>query len=82
MTNESAGHIGGVERQIALMARWLAGRGHDVSVVVWDEAQATETMVDRIRILPVCRRSAGIPGLRFFTPRWTSLVRALRTADA
>ena len=82
LTNESAGHIGGVERQIALMARWLAGRGHDVSVVVWDEAQATETMVDGVRILPVCRRSAGIPGLRFFTPRWTSLVRALRTADA
>ena len=28
LTGGSAGHIGGVERQTTLMARWLAARGH------------------------------------------------------
>ena len=30
------GHIGGVERQTSLMARWLAARGYGVSVLTWD----------------------------------------------
>jgi len=78
----SDGHIGGVERQTALMAKWLARRGHDVTVVVWDEGQDDEGMLDGVRVIKVCREAAGIPGLRFFVPRWSSLNRALAAADA
>ena len=76
------GHIGGIERQIAMMAKWLAARGHDVSVVVWDEGQPDGAKADGVNILKVCAQDSGIPGLRFFAPRWTSLLRALREADA
>lgn len=77
------GHIGGVERQAGLMSRWLAGRGHDVSLVTWEEGVASaDEIIDGVRVIKLCRRDAGVPGLRFFIPRWSSLVRALGRADA
>ncbi|MFH1755375.1 MAG: glycosyltransferase family 4 protein [Candidatus Latescibacterota bacterium] len=76
------GHIGGVERQTSLMARWLAARGYGVSVLTWDEGQADEEIVDGVRVIKMCSRDSGLPGLRFFHPRWTSLNRALQRADA
>jgi glycosyltransferase involved in cell wall biosynthesis len=82
LTGGTAGHIGGVERQTTLMARWLAARGHDVSLVTWDEGQADGARIDGVRVLKLCRRSDGLPGLRFFHPRWTSLNRAMARADA
>jgi len=82
LTGGRAGHIGGVERQTTLMARWLAARGHVVSLVTWDEGQVDGATIDGVRVLKLCRQSAGIPGLRFFHPRWTSLNAALTRADA
>ncbi|MBN1506426.1 MAG: glycosyltransferase family 4 protein [Sedimentisphaerales bacterium] len=76
------GFIGGVERQTALMARWFARRGHPVSVLTWDEGQGDGTEIDGVRILTMCRKEAGIKGLRFFWPKWTSLVAAMKRADA
>lgn len=76
------GHIGGVERQTSFMARWLAARGHRVSLVTWDEGQPDGVEIDGVRVLTVCRRDAGLPGLRFVHPRWTRLADALRRADA
>lgn len=78
----STGHVGGVERQTTLMARWLAARGHRVSLVTWDEGQPDGTWIDGVRVLKVCAREAGLPGLRFFHPRWSSLNAALRRAAA
>ncbi|MFO1402462.1 MAG: glycosyltransferase family 4 protein [Steroidobacteraceae bacterium] len=82
MTGGSAGHFGGVERQTSLLCRWLAARGHAVSLVTWDEGQGDDAIVEGVRLVRVCRRDAGLPGLRFFAPRWTSLLAALRRADA
>jgi glycosyltransferase involved in cell wall biosynthesis len=82
LTGGTAGHIGGVERQTTLMARWLAARGHAVTLVTWDEGQAEGVVIDGVRVLKMCRRADGLPGLRFFHPRWTSLDRALARADA
>lgn len=76
------GHIGGVERQTSLMARWLAARGHHVTLITWDEGQPDGVVVDGVRVLKVCARDEGLPGLRFLHPRWTSLVQALSRADA
>lgn len=76
------GHIGGVEIQTSQMARWLAGRGHDVSIVTWDEGQPDGILVDGVRVFKVCRRDEGLPGLRFLTPRWATLNAALQRADA
>ena len=82
LTGSTDGHIGGVERQVALMSKWLAARGHHVSVVTWEENGPQEEVIDGVRVLKVCRRDAGLPLTRFFHPRWTGLNRALREADA
>ncbi len=82
ITGGRDGHAGGVERQTAMLAKWLAARGHEISLIVWDEGQPADTIVDGVRVLALCRRADGLPGLRFVHPRWTSLTKALRAADA
>jgi len=76
------GHIGGVERQTSLMARWFAHEGYTVSMLAWDEGQNDGIVIDGVRVFKMCRRDAGVPGLRFFWPRWTSLLSAMKRADA
>ncbi len=78
----NSGFIGGVERQTSLLAWWLADRGHQVSLLTWDEGGESEEMIRGIRVIKICRQKAGFPGLRFFHPKWTALVRAMRRADA
>lgn len=82
MFGGNRGHIGGVERQTSLMARWLAAHGYETSLLTVDEGQADEEIVDGVRVIKMCSVDSGLPGLRFFHPRWTSLNRALRRADA
>jgi glycosyltransferase involved in cell wall biosynthesis len=82
MFGGNQGHIGGVERQTSLMARWMAAQGYGVSLVTWNEGQAEEETVDGVRVISTCSRDDGLPGLRFFHPRWTSLIRALHRANA
>lgn len=82
MAGGHSGHIGGVERQMSLMGRWLAARGHRVSLLTWDEGQPEDSYIDGVRIIKMCRREEGVRGVRFFHPRWTSLCCAMRTADA
>ena len=82
MSGEQQGYIGGIEHQQSIMARWLARRGHDVSMITWDEGHEDGAALDAVRVLAACRRGAGLPGVRFFTPRWTSLVAAMRRANA
>jgi glycosyltransferase involved in cell wall biosynthesis len=82
LTGGRNSHIGGIERQQSLMAKWLAKRGWRVSMIVWDEGQPRDEVVDGVRVIKMCRTDAGIRGVRFFHPKWTSLVHALRAADA
>ena len=82
MTGGATGHIGGVERQTSFTARWFAARGYPTNLVTWGDGPVEDECVDGVQIIKVCRRGAGLPGLRFFHPRWTSLVAALRRADA
>ena len=65
LTGEKSGHIGGVERQTALFSEWLSDRGHDVSVIVWNEGDS-ESDAAEVKIVKLCRIEDGIPGLRFF----------------
>jgi len=76
------GHIGGVEWQTSLMAKWFAGRGYPVSILTWDEGQEDGVEIDGVRVFKMCRKEAGIKGLRFFWPTWTSVVGAMKRADA
>ena len=76
------GHAGGVERQTTLLARWLADHGHQTSLLTWDEGQDDDVFIDGVRVIKMCRANDGLPGLRFFYPRWTSLIHAMRRANA
>jgi glycosyltransferase involved in cell wall biosynthesis len=76
------GFIGGIERQQSIMAKWLATRGYRVSMITCDEGQQDGEQIDDVRVFKMCRKDAGIKGLRFFWPKWTSLVAAMKRADA
>lgn len=83
LTGGKQGHTGGVERQTSLMAKWFEQNGHDVTFLTWDEGQRERiTIVNGIRVIKICKKNQGLPGIRFFAPRWSGLVKAMRLADA
>ena len=82
LTGGAKGHIGGVERQTSLMAKWSARAEYSVSMLTWDEGQEDGVTIDGVRVYTICPRDAGVPIVRFFHPRWSGLVRAMRRADA
>jgi glycosyltransferase involved in cell wall biosynthesis len=75
------GHIGGIEWQTSLTARWLAAAGYPVSLLTWDDDGGGDEHIDGVRVVKICRRQDGWPGLRFLHPRWTGLARALARAE-
>jgi len=74
--------VGGQEVQQTVLARALARRGYDVSMVVADYGQPDGATWDGIRTYRAYRPNAGIPVFRFIHPRWTSVWSALKRADA
>lgn len=74
--------IGGEAVQQTLLARALARRGHEVSMVVADYGQRDAAEWEAIRVFKAHRPDAGIPVLRFIHPRWTGMWSALTRADA
>ena len=77
-----ARYFGGAERQQVLLARGLAARGHDVSFVTLDYGQDDGTVHGGIRAYKAYAPSDGVPGLRFFYPRWSGLVAAMRRSGS
>ena len=80
--NPKLGHIGGAERQQAIIGRELAKRGYKVSFITLDHGQDEKKEIDGMRIIKAYKPNAGIRILRFVHPRLTSLWRAMKTADA
>jgi glycosyltransferase involved in cell wall biosynthesis len=75
-------YFGGAERQQVMLARGLAARGHQVSVVTLDYGQLDGEILGGIGVYKAYAPSDGVPGVRFFHPRWSGLVAALRRASA
>ncbi|MGA2748450.1 MAG: glycosyltransferase family 4 protein [Verrucomicrobiota bacterium] len=76
------GHIGGVEWQTSMLAKWLADKGYRATLLTWDEGGPPEEMIQGVRVIKLCKHNAGLTGLRFFHPKWSSLLRAMRQANA
>ena len=77
-----SGHIGGIERHAAILAQWLAKEGYDVTMLTWKEGGDEAEAVNGVRVISICRKDDGIPGLRFIHPKWTSLAQGMRRANA
>jgi len=73
---------GGAEVQQVAMARGLAARGFTVHMVACDFGQAARVEIDGVIVHRAYKPSDGVPVLRFFHPRLTSVVSALMAADA
>lgn len=74
--------IGGAELQQAYLAKNLVASGYPVSVVTQDYGQENGVELSGIKVYKTCRPDTGIPIMRFFYPRLSSLWRALRQANA
>lgn len=68
--------------QHTLLAKALARRGFEVSMVTADQGQPDGAIWDDVRTFKAFDRNAGLPLLRFIHPRWTGLWSALGRADA
>jgi glycosyltransferase involved in cell wall biosynthesis len=75
-------YIGGETVQHVLLARAWRDLGHEVSMIVFDDGQGPKRVIDGITAIAAHRRTAGLPGLRFFHPRASKLFAALMAADA
>jgi len=73
---------GGESVQHALLAQEFVTRGWTVSMVSRDIGQQDGKMVNGVKVWKTYRQDAGLPYLRFFYPRLTSIWRALGNADA
>ena len=74
------GYVGGAEMQQARLAQVLAARGHDVRMISADFGQPERAVVGGVTVERAYPPYAGLPGLRFFHPRWTGITRALDRA--
>lgn len=74
--------MGGVEKQTALLARWLASEQYPVFLITWDEGGPQHEIIEGVHVFKTCGPEAGLRGVRFFHPKWTGLLRTLRLADA
>jgi glycosyltransferase involved in cell wall biosynthesis len=74
--------VGGAEVQQATIARLLAADGFRVSMVTLDYGQPDAVVLDGIAVHKAFAPHAGLPLLRFLHPRMSSMLRAMRAADA
>jgi len=82
LSSNNKSHAGGIEQQQSLMAKWLAKKGWRVSMITWDEGYQDGVDIEGVKAYKVCKREDGIPVIRFFYPRWSSLNAALARANA
>jgi glycosyltransferase involved in cell wall biosynthesis len=74
--------VGGAEVQQAILARLLAANGFRVSLVTLDYGQPDGVLIDGVTVHKAFTPDGGLPVLRFLHPRMSSMLRALRAADA
>jgi glycosyltransferase involved in cell wall biosynthesis len=75
-------YFGGESVQQTLLAKAFRDIDYEVSMISLDYGQPQGEVVDGIRVWKTYRSEDGIPILRFIHPRITSLLSAMKQADA
>jgi glycosyltransferase involved in cell wall biosynthesis len=75
-------YLGGIETQLATLAKGLVREGCEVSVITFDHGQAEDERSDGVWMLKSHPPEGGIRFLRALHPRTSGLFRAMRRADA
>jgi len=75
-------YTGGESVQITLLGKAFAELGYEVTVVDKDYGQPDGHVLDGIKVLKTFAENSGLPVFRFLYPRLTSVIRALKRADA
>jgi len=75
-------YVGGESVQQTFLAKGFEKRGYDVSMIVLDVGQPQRHVIENIKVFKTFKQSAGLPMIRFFIPRLTSIWSALRAANA
>jgi glycosyltransferase involved in cell wall biosynthesis len=74
--------LGGIERQLAVLAKLLAADGLRVAFIVYDHGQGERIRCDGVDVYAAYAPGAGWPGLRFVHPRTTALWSTMRRVGA
>lgn len=82
VSEKSIGQVGGAEVQQTIIAKELAKRGYNVSMVCLDYGQNDNLYIDGIRIVKAFRPDEGVPVLRYIYPRATSIWKAMKACSA
>ncbi len=78
----SLGYVGGAELQQTLIAREMVKRGHKVSMICMNHGQENNINVNGVTVYRAYKPDEGIPVLRFIYPRFTSIWRSMKEANA
>lgn len=74
--------VGGAEVQQSILATALVGCGYRVSVICLDHGQPDRADIGGVTVLKTHKPDAGVPVLRFFHPRFTTVWKAVQAIDA
>lgn len=80
--SSSIEHVGGAELQQAILAKALAKEGYDVSMICLDYGQESEQIIEGVKVYRAYNPKDGLPVIRFFYPRLTSIVSCMEKANA
>ncbi|MEM8496419.1 MAG: glycosyltransferase family 4 protein [Pseudomonadota bacterium] len=80
---EVTGHFfGGESIQQVILAKAFVKLGYEVSTIVYDYGQPQGEEIDGVTVWKTFDKDEGLPGVRFFYPRMTSIFSAMAKADA
>jgi len=75
-------HVGGAELQQSILAKAFVKQGYKVSMICLDHGQEDGEVIDGVTVYRAYRQEAGLPVLRFFYPRMSSIVSCMKRANA
>ena len=75
-------YLGGIETQLTVLARGLAGEGCRVSLITYNHGQADGELFDSVHVVKSYQPERGVRIVRSIYPRLTALWSAMRRANA